>query len=217
MLAQNQLQQKKSTRERVLHTLLTRERCTINELAKEVEINPISVRHHITKLQVEGLVDSREERHGVGRPRRVYFLTEVGREHFPSRYLRLTLRLLDQLKETMPKPLVNKLFTQMAQDLAKEYEEVLEGLSMEERLDLVKDILTHEGFTVEWEQHGNLYHIHESSCPYFHVGQDHPEVCTVDQTLISTFLNVPAQQIKCKLHGDTHCTYIVPNLKALET
>jgi len=52
MLAQNQLQQKKSTRERVLHTLLTRERCTINELAKEVEINPISVRHHITKLQV---------------------------------------------------------------------------------------------------------------------------------------------------------------------
>jgi predicted ArsR family transcriptional regulator len=63
--------QSESTRERVLKTLLTQEQCTINELAKAVDINPISVRHHITKLQSEGLVNSTEERHGVGRPRRV--------------------------------------------------------------------------------------------------------------------------------------------------
>ena len=56
----------KSTRERVLQTLLTNQRCTINEIADAVEINPISVRHHITKLQADGMVDSEEERHGVG-------------------------------------------------------------------------------------------------------------------------------------------------------
>ena len=84
----------KNTRERVLRTLLARERCTINELAEAVEINPISVRHHIVKLEAEGLVTSEEERHGVGRPRRLYFLTEGGHEQFPTRYIRLTMRLL---------------------------------------------------------------------------------------------------------------------------
>jgi len=200
----------KSTRERVLQTLLTRERCTINELAEAVDINPISVRHHINRLEADGLVTSSEERHGVGRPRRHYFLTERGRERFPTRYLRLTLRLLQQLKETVPQPLVAKLFAQMAQELAAEQTSDLDGLSMEQRLDLVKQLLTQEGFNVDWERQGDFYHIRESNCPYYHIGQNHPEVCSVDQTLISTVLSVPAEKIKCMLHGDTHCTYIVP-------
>ncbi len=48
----------KNTRERVLKTLLKNHRCTINELAEAVNINPISVRHHISRLQAEGLVGS---------------------------------------------------------------------------------------------------------------------------------------------------------------
>jgi DeoR family transcriptional regulator, suf operon transcriptional repressor len=200
----------KSTRERVMQTLLTHQHCTINEIADAVEINPISVRHHITKLQADGLVSSAEERHGVGRPRRIYFLTENGREHFPSRYLRLTLRILEQLKETVPQPMVNQLFTQMAVDLAAEHSPELAGLSPEERLDLVKKVLTNEGFTVEWERQGEFFQIRESNCPYFHVGQNHPEVCSVDQTLISTVLSVPAEKIQCMLYGDAHCTFVVP-------
>lgn len=206
----------KSTREKVLKTLLTRERCTINELAEAVDINPISVRHHITRLQADGLVDSAEERHGVGRPRRLYFLTENGREHFPTRYLRLTLRLLTQLKETLPAPMVSTLFAQMAKELAAGHEAELESLSMEERLDLVKELLTNEGFTVDWERQGDQFQIRESNCPYFHIGQNHPEVCSVDQTLISTVLSVPAEKIKCMLHGDSQCTYIVPNIISME-
>jgi DeoR family suf operon transcriptional repressor len=204
----------KSTRERVLHTLLRQHRCTINDLAEAVDINPISVRHHIAKLEAEGLVGSEEERHGVGRPRRVYFLTEDGLEHFPTRYIRLTIRLLRQLKETMPAAMVNELFSQMAQDLAEDHARStnLSGLSMEERLEIVKDLLTDEGFDIEWERKGDQYHIREISCPYLHVGQNHPEVCRVDQTLISTVLDVPAEKIQCVLDGDTHCTYVVPNI-----
>jgi predicted ArsR family transcriptional regulator len=54
----------KSTRQKVLQTLLKKHRCSIVELADAVEINPISVRHHISKLQADGLVASEEERHG---------------------------------------------------------------------------------------------------------------------------------------------------------
>lgn len=206
----------KKTRERVLNTLLTQERCTINELAEAVSLNPISVRHHINRLELDGLVSSAEERHGVGRPRRVYFLTDNGRERFPTRYIQLTLRLLEQLKGTMPRGMVSRLFAQMAEEMAAEYRSDLEDLTIEQRLDVVKSLLSAEGFSVEWERKGQYFQIHERNCPYYHVGQDHPEVCSVDQTLISTILNIPAQKIQCLLQGDNHCTYIVPHLPVLE-
>ena len=199
----------KSTRDRILQTLLRQPRRTINELAEAVSINPISVRHHLTNLQMEGLVSAEEERHGVGRPRLVYALTEDGMEKFPTRYLRLTTRLLAQMKESMPGPIVTKLFSQIADDLASEYSEQMRGLSMEERLDFVKEMLAEEGFTVEWEKKDDEYQIHEISCPYYQIGVAHPEVCTVDQDLISKMLAVPANKIECILSGGAHCTYVV--------
>ncbi|MGD0609871.1 MAG: winged helix-turn-helix transcriptional regulator [Anaerolineales bacterium] len=199
----------KSTRDRILQTLLRQPRTTINTLAGAVGINPISVRHHLTNLQVEGLVSAEEERHGVGRPRLVYFLTEDGLERFPTRYLRLTSRLLDQMKESMPEPLVNKLFLQMAEEMAGDYAEQMKNLPMEGRLQLMKTLLSDEGFNVEWERSGGQYQIHEITCPYLQIGQNHPEVCTVDQTLISKMLAVPAEKVHCILSGDAHCTYVV--------
>ena len=82
----------KSTLDRILQTFHRQPRGTINELAEAVSINPISVRHHLTNLQMEGLVAADEERHGVGRPTASPFLTEDGLENFPTCYLRLTTR-----------------------------------------------------------------------------------------------------------------------------
>ncbi len=199
----------KSTHDRILQTLLRQPRRTINELAEAVGINPISVRHHLTNLQVEGLVLSEEERHGVGRPRLVYGLTEAGREKFPTRYLRLTTRLLAQMKESMPGPLVSTLFSQVAENLADEYGDQVDGMTMEQRLDFMKSMLAEEGFTVDWEKVGEQYHIHEVSCPYYQIGVNHPEVCSVDQALISRMLALPAEKVRCVLSGNANCTYVV--------
>ena len=199
----------KSTKDRILQTLLRKPKITINELAEAVGINPISVRHHLTNLQMEGLIAAEEERHGVGRPRLVYSLTEDGMERFPTKYLRLTTRLLAQMKESMPGPVVAQLFNQIAEDLASEYSSQIKGLSMEERLEFVKELLAQEGFTVEWEKKGSEYQIHEISCPYYQIGVAHPEVCTVDQTLISKMLALPASKVQCILDGGAFCTYVV--------
>jgi predicted ArsR family transcriptional regulator len=199
----------KSTRDRILQTLLRKPRQTINELAEAVGITPISVRHHLTNFQVEGLATAEEERHGVGRPRLVYYLTEEGMERFPTRYLRITNRLLTQLKETLPESAVSNLFSQMAGDIADEYADQMKGLKIEDRLDFVQTLLRQEGFTVEWEKQGSEYMIHEVSCPYYQIGLNHPEVCGVDQTLISKMLAIPAEKIECILSGATHCTYVV--------
>jgi DeoR family suf operon transcriptional repressor len=202
-----------TTRERILNTILFRQKCTINELSEAVGINPISVRHHIIKLEAEGLVAAEEERHGVGRPPRYYYLTEAGMEQFPSRYLLLTNRLLDQIKENFTEEQVQMLFTKMAVEVADHHHTSVKmgDLPMEGRLDALKTVLEEEGFTVEWE-------LHEVSCPYYHIGENHPEVCTVDETLISELLLVPTQRVNCILDGDAHCTYEIstPSDKNLE-
>ncbi len=203
----------KSTRDKILRTLLSKPRSTINDLAEAVGINPISVRHHLTNLQIEGLVEGQEERHGVGRPRLVYILTDEGMERFPTRYLRLTTRLLSQMKDTMPGPVIAKLFSQIAEDMASEYASDMKNLSMEERLDFVQEMLAQEGFTVEWEKKDGQYQIHEISCPYYQIGIAHPEVCTVDQTLISKMLALPANKVQCILSGASHCTYVIQTEK----
>src|SRR3972149_140297 len=194
----------KSTRDRSFQILLRHPRSTINELAEAVGINPISVRHHLTNLQMEALVAAEEERHGVGRPRLVYFLTEDGLEKFPTRYLRLTTRILTQMKDKFPQPMVSEMFREVATSMADEHGAELKGLNVEERLDVMKELLGEEGFVVEWEKKGVEYHIHEITCPYLHIGQNHPEVCTVDQTLISKMLAVPANKIQCILSGAAH-------------
>lgn len=199
----------KSTKDRILETLHRKPKIAINELAEAVGINAISVRHHLTNLTAEGLIKADEERHGVGRPRLVYSLTLDGMERFPTKYLRLTSKLLAQIKESMPAPDVTKLFSQVAEDMSKEYSDQMQGLSMEERLDVVKEALTQEGFTVEWEKKGKEYQIHEISCPYYQIGISHPEVCAIDQTLISKMLALPAKKVQCILDGSAHCTYVV--------
>jgi len=204
----------KSTKDRILQTLLRKPKLTINDLAEAVDINPISVRHHLSNLEKEGLIAAEEERHGVGRPRLLYSLTEDGMERFPTKYLRLTTRLLAQMKESMPGPIVASLFNQIAEDLASQYASDIKGLNMEERLDFVKELLAQEGFTVEWEKKEGQYEIHEISCPYYQIGIAHPEVCTVDQTLISKMLAVPANKVQCILSGGAHCTYVVQPMVA---
>jgi predicted ArsR family transcriptional regulator len=183
----------------------------VNELAEAVEINPISVRHHVNKLEAEGLIQSEEERHGVGRPRLVYSLTDKGMEQFPKRYLQLTLRLLQQLKENLSEKVMQDIFQELAEGIANELTENvdLEELTLEERLKLLQDVLISEGYMVNLQEEEENYIIVEASCPYHHVGEDYPEICVVDQELIAHFASTTPQRIECILEGDKQCKYLV--------
>jgi predicted ArsR family transcriptional regulator len=206
----------KSTRDRILQTLLNHPQSTISDLAESVNINSISARHHLTNLQLDGFVKAEEVRHGVGRPRLVYTLTDSGMEKFPTRYLQLTNRLLTELKQRMPASEIEAIFSQMAMDITSEQTEKIKKLSIEEKLNYIKESLSDQGFSIEWEKIGDNYMIKEIACPFFHVGQAHPEVCAIDKTLISSILSIPAEKVECVLDGDNQCSYIITQQQIAE-
>lgn len=206
----------KSTKDRILQTLLNNPKSTISDLAEAVDINTISVRHHLTNLLAEGLIQAQEVRHGVGRPRLVYSLTESGAEKFPTRYLNLTNRLLDQLKSHLPQKEIDKIFTQIARDLAQEQKTQTRNMSFEEKLDFIKSSLATEGYVIEWKKEGNDYIIDEITCPFYHISQNHPEVCSIEGILFSSILSLPVEKVHCILAGDNRCSYIIEKA-AVET
>ena len=200
-----------NTRGRVLRSLLLNQKRTVYELAEAVGINPISVRHHLSKLEAEGLIQSQEERHGVGRPRLIYSLTNQGMEQFPQRYLQLTLRLLEQLKTSLPEKVLGNIFREVAEGIASDLTQQidLEKLDLKERLEILQEVLVSEGFTVNLEEDEGNFFIVEASCPYHHVGEDYPEICVFDRELIAHFAASSPERIECILDGDKQCKYLI--------
>ena len=203
----------KSTREKILKTLLAHPESSINDLAEAVGINGISIRHHLSALEAKDLIVSSEQRHGVGRPRLIYSLTDKGVEQFPTSYLKLTKRLLSRLNNVLSPEQLEEIFKEIGKQMALEYGITSENLPIKKRLDKIQAVLAKEGYIASWEANKGIYRLHLLSCPYFHVGLDHPEVCQLDYALISSFFSIPVEIKACILQGDNRCIYeIVSNL-----
>ena len=200
-----------STREKVLQTLITNPKSTIADIAGAVEINAISVRHHLTSLQADGLVNAEEERHGVGRPRLLYFLTERGQENFPKRYFHLIDLLLKQMKKTLSNDDLKKIFINMANDITNELGDHLNKLSFKERLDFLQNFMTREGYDIHWQKSENGYEIKEVVCPFYQLSKNHPIICIFDQTLIANILSIPNNNVILEKKGENHCSFFIVN------
>lgn len=197
-----------ATRSRIVEYLKEYGRATVRELADATGLTPMTIRHHLMVLDSDGLVDSEKERGHVGRPRHVYFLTQNALSLFPERYDDLAERLLSGLKALGASQEISHVLERMGTEIAETHCEGLAGKPFEERLDALVDILGTEGFLASWEKDQNgEYVLTEYSCPYFFVGQDHPEVCQIDWQVITTILDAPVTREDCMLHGDTNCKF----------
>jgi len=197
----------KSTRDKILNTLLTQRQATIKQLSEVVGINGISVRHHLINLQAEGLVTAEEQRRGVGRPAFVYRLTEKGMEKFPTNYLKLTNYLLTELEETLSPEELKATFERIGKKQAEESTNIDKNQPIETQLEQLANQLASDRFLLSWKKEGDSIILQSDNCPYLHVGKEHPEICKIDETLFSEALGREVKLETCMLRGDPRCTY----------
>lgn len=136
-------------------------------------------------------------------------MTEAALSLFPERYDELAGRLLSALKEELgPQQEIAQVLERMAHEIAGNHRQDLDRKSLEERLDALISVLGDEGFLASWEnEQDGEYTLTEYSCPYFMVGQEHPEICHIDWQLITTILDTSVERQTCMLNGDTNCRY----------
>jgi predicted ArsR family transcriptional regulator len=205
---------KQSTRDVILYAIRLANQAKVEDLAEAADVSPVTVRHHLNALQADGLIEANSVRRKVGRPYYVYSISERGQELFPKRYVRLTSRLLDELKDRLPEAAVAEIFRGVVNRILDEHRGEFEHLPFEARLNYLVALLADEGFLSSWEKTGDGYRFIEHSCPYLSVGNQHSEVCTFDRELILNILQTPIQQHTCMLNGQSCCEFTFVQLAA---
>jgi len=198
------------TREKILRSLRANGRMTVSQIAKDLRITHIGVRHHLSSLLAEGMIAGREERHGIGRPHLVYRLTEIALDCNPSKYYKFTNFLLDRLKETLPPETVDRLLREVASSIAGEWKTELDPIPWPLRIDRLVQLLARDGFIAQVEESGpDQYRLLELACPYSKISLRHPEVCALDASIFSRALGTQVERTACIRSGSESCNFSI--------
>jgi DeoR family suf operon transcriptional repressor len=198
------------TRRTILEILRQQGQATVDEMAEQLGLTPMTVRHHLNVLQSQDLVAASKLRHrqSAGRPRQMYALTEEGNDLFPTNYHGLADHLLDEVKALVSEEQMRQVFQHIGEKMAAEAPSTL-SLSLEKRVAAVAKFLTDRGFASRCEKLKDGYALHQFNCPYRRVARDHAEVCQMDMALISTLLGVNPKRIHGTASTGDYCTYFI--------
>lgn len=170
----------------ILQYLQRNGEATVRELADLLRVSSTAVRDHLSHLQGEALIGVRAERHGPGRPRMIYTLSEKARSRFPQQVDRLMTSLLRELLALEGPDRVEQILERVSQRLAGEYANRVEGADIAARLDTIRHLMEQRGVPAEVVDEGDGLTLF--ACPYYDVVHDHPSVCGMERRMIELLL-----------------------------
>jgi predicted ArsR family transcriptional regulator len=195
-------------RQDILNILRERGQADINDLSTALGLSPVTIHYHINVLQRDGLLEVKALRQGVGRPKNVFALRDAAFDKFPQSYHRLSDRLLEMLKSRLTEGDIQDLFEHIGREIAGEHAAALHGKSLEQKIELLVNLLGEEGFMSRLEKVGvDQFVLTQYNCPYQYVVTRHPEVCELDLQLMNSALGTPVTRHSCVVQGDSVCTF----------
>lgn len=201
-----------STRERVLFHLKTRGPQTATQVARRLSVTPVAVRQHLARLAEDGLVTHEDEAGRVGRPRRLWSVSEHGQEEFPDGHDNLALDILDAAREAFGARGVDQLVEHRTNAQIDAYRKRMPARSapLSERVSALAAIRKEEGYMAEWSRlsDGRLRLI-ENHCPICPAARSCVGLCAGELRLFQTLLGsgVKVERTEYILDGDRRCTY----------
>jgi predicted ArsR family transcriptional regulator len=195
-----------STRGQIV-TLLRWSKCTVEELARELDLTDNGIRAHLAVLERDGIVRQRgsvRRSSGGGKPAYVYELTQEGEDVFPKAYEPTLRRLLDVLADQLGPEESEALLRSVGRCLAGEHSMRADGAHA--RLEAAVEVLNELGGLAELEERDGAVFIRGYSCPLAGVTPDHPEVCRMAETLIAEVAGVPVHE-RCDRGERPRCCF----------
>ncbi len=200
--------QMQSTRQQILEYLLRQGRATVKELGNLLGLTSTGIRQHLTVLERDGLVDSREERGRVGRPTLVYSLTEKADALFPKTYDALATVLLEEVRSSQGNERLHELLHKVAVRMASPYSDRVQGKPLPDRVQETARIMEEQGCLVELrEAEGDDYYIDEFTCPFPKVAQQDRAVCALHVDFVRILTGSDTRLTQSLLRGERACSY----------
>lgn len=198
-------------RRQILDILKERGSATIQKLSSELDVTGVTVRHHLDTLREKGLVSEPQvlHRNSPGRPQFEYRLTPKANEHFPKRFQNISSHLLHEIKTHNDSGTVYDIMRGVAQREIVDAPKRRINSSFEQHIDSIVEYLNGKGYLASWEKHPEGIMLHTSNCPFEGVAAQHPEMCQMDEDMITSLLGVSPICVGHIADGSSSCSYII--------
>ena len=207
------------TRDAIARLILEHGPATASTLSQALALTPAGIRRHLDLLIADGILEAREPRNssarGRGRPSKVFLMTDQGRAQFEHTYDDLAVSALKFMASHSGEHLVVAFAEARAQDIeskATEYIEQNKKSPKGDKVALLAEFLTDQGYAASVEDRGLGEEICQHHCPIAHVASAYPQLCEAETQAFSRLLGTHVQRLATIAHGDGVCTTYIPQL-----
>lgn len=202
-----------ATRQRILEILKERGAATVEELGSELDLTPVTIRHHLDILRSEDLVQAPKvkRRDAPGRPQHSYALTDAAADYFPKNYASLADLMLHEIRDRVEAPELDSILRGVANRMVAQAANPPPDESTPQRIDRVIRFLNGKGYNADWQPVDGGYLLRTHNCPYRDISKDHVETCVMDMAMISQLLGQTPQRLDWLAGGNNACAYLVKN------
>jgi predicted ArsR family transcriptional regulator len=193
----------------LLDLLRKRDQVTVSELAASMAVTATAVRQRLTRLMAQGFIQRTACREGRGRPSHHYSLTTKGRRKTGANFADLAVALWQEIRAIGDMEVRRGLLQRVSRRLAALYGEKMEGQTLGERMEAMAELMGDRQVPFEVEHDKALPVLHALACPYPELAEMDRGVCAMERMLLSEVLGQNVRLERCRLDGDSCCTFEV--------
>jgi predicted ArsR family transcriptional regulator len=180
---------------------------TASELSSTLNVTAANIRHHLGELKKQEIIETfgKLPGKGRGRPQQLYRLSRNTLEHN-----------LANLSEALLKFVLDN---SSADDLQTQMYKIASIMGLEfgsypnlfQRLNQLARWLNKRHYQARWEASPTGPRVFLGHCPYSEIIDSNPEICMLDQALISNLIGIQVTQVEKlerNLNGARYCVFI---------
>ena len=211
------------TKRMILNLLLDGPK-TAGEITDKLHIQKSPVRSHLESLQAEQAVRYYFRSERLGRPTKVYAITEVGRELFPRKYDMILSLLIQAIEEKEGQEYVKKIVRSMADNIASDIRDKIKKTNslndLEKSLNILNSFLNELGFMSSLHKEDDIgaYSITSRNCSVHKVALGNQDIiCNgfhsrMIEKALDGKVNPNVQLKECIALGDNYSRHIVSKI-----
>jgi predicted ArsR family transcriptional regulator len=197
--------------ERILHALKSAGPQPAAALARRLGVTAVAVRQQLAELERAGLVAFEDRRAGVGRPKRLWSLTEAGHARFPDSHAVLTLELIAAARASLGEAGLDRLLRRREAASQAAYARELDRLKRpDRRVARLAELRSEEGYMAAWRRDpdGTLWLV-ENHCPICVAARACQGLCRSELAIFRAVLGKEAvvERTEHLMAGARRCAY----------
>lgn len=212
----------RSTRDRVLRTVLQYGPITAAELGSRLGFTPAAVRRHLDRLETDGLIGVKDvavKRAKAGRPARHYVVDPSAQVRLGNRNGQAAVEAVAMVRELGGQAAVEEFAERQAEHQEERYRQKVKAAAAGlERAEALAEALTQDEYvaftrTVDVStgtQAMRSLQLCQAHCPLVDVAKEVPEICEAETKMFARLLDVDVRRLSTMAAGGHVCTTHIP-------